>query len=156
MRPRISSNTNRLPMPHRTSPTKPLGVLALSLSLALPALAQTAGSIPNAGQTLRDLQRTPPPAEQPAPTLTLPAEVDRKPDDTTRFVVREVRLQGNRRVTTPELEALVADLVGPAVSLADVRQGTRRITAVYRARGYLLARAYVPAQEMKDGLLRIE
>jgi hemolysin activation/secretion protein len=41
------------------------------------------------------------------------------------------------------------------VSLGDLRQAAARITRLYRDQGYFLARAYVPAQEISGGVVRI-
>jgi hemolysin activation/secretion protein len=51
---------------------------------------------------------------------------------------------------------LVADLAGPDRSLTDLRAGAARITAYYRQKGYAVARAYLPAQEIKNGAVTIK
>lgn len=113
---------------------------------------------PDAGQALRELQRNPGAATpRPAPALHLPAEADAPAADAgLSFVVQEIRIDGARAIPVATLQPLLADLTGRAVTLGALRAGVARITAHYRARGFLLARAYVPAQAMADGRLRVQ
>ena len=46
-------------------------------------------------------------------------------------------------------------LAGRELSLADLDQAAARVTKFYRQSGYPVARAYVPAQEIKDGVVEI-
>jgi hemolysin activation/secretion protein len=46
--------------------------------------------------------------------------------------------------------------VGRAMTLPEIQAVADRITALYRARGYLLARAYVPEQDVLGGVVRIQ
>ena len=127
----------------------------VTLCCALPALAQQA---PDAGSILRDVQKPlpefpkkPPPkleVEQPArpPLATQPA---------VRFVLKAVRITGNSVFAEGELQKLVADLVGKEVGFADLDEAAARITRYYRERGYLVARAYLPQQEIRDGVVEI-
>ncbi len=129
--------------------------LALSLSLAavFPVLAQTP---PDAGQMLRELREPTAPASRPAaPTLTIDPGKDGEAANGTRFHVSAIRVTGSKRFATAELEALVADMAGAVRSLADLQLAAQRITAHYRAHGYAVARAYLPAQEIRDGVVRI-
>ncbi|WP_318531837.1 POTRA domain-containing protein, partial [Pseudomonas huaxiensis] len=41
------------------------------------------------------------------------------------------------------------------VSLGELQAGANRITRLYRERGYPLARAYIPAQEIDGGVVQI-
>jgi len=128
--------------------------LALAALAAGPAFAQTGQ--PDAGQTLRQLQQQPVPNVPSArPTLSLPPETDTAAEDSLRFRIASVQIEGNSLIASAELRPLVEPLVGREASLRDVREAAARITALYRARGYIVARAYVPAQEMRDGVLRI-
>jgi hemolysin activation/secretion protein len=120
---------------------------------ALPALAQT---LPDAGRTLRDLERPAASAARPAPTLTLPAETDGAADGSVRFVVREARLDDGNFLGTAAPDAELAALAGKEVSLADLRGEARRLTQRLRDSGFALARVIVPAQEIRDGVVRLQ
>lgn len=129
------------------------GTLGSSLALA--------ATPPDAGQTLQQLQPTLPPAapSAPAPQLQNPAApaTPAAPTvaDTTPIPVQQVTITGNTAIPTAELQALVADLPGHSPTLAELRTAAARITAYYRDRGYLLARAYLPPQELRNGQLTI-
>jgi hemolysin activation/secretion protein len=124
------------------------------LTVAAPVLAQT--TPPDSGRVLRDLQVQPPVAKPGTFTgLTVPPDADAQADTGQRFPVRSVRIEGNVRIPSAELEPLVAGLAGRDVTLGELRQAASRITALYRERGFIVARAYVPAQEIKDGAVVI-
>jgi hemolysin activation/secretion protein len=72
-----------------------------------------------------------------------------------RVRVARIELEGVSVLPRVEVEALLAGLVGQEATLADLRQAAARVTAFYRERGYFLARAYVPAQEIAAGTVRI-
>lgn len=133
--------------------TQSYSLLTLVLLSSLSAYA--APVAPDAGQTIRELQNQPvftPPAKAATP-LRLEGETTRAAGgDSVRVTVKAVRVTGSLVATAAELEALVADLVGER-SLAELDAGAARITAWYRQRGYAVARAYLPAQEIKDGVV---
>ncbi len=121
--------------------------------------AQTLSSpqVPDAGRVLRDVQ----PAQgiKPFPPA-LKAHSDNPLDagavDQTLVSVSSIVIVGNREISTDELQALVSDLVGTRQSLGQLNAAARRITATYRERGYLVARAYLPAQDVTSGTVTIQ
>lgn len=111
---------------------------------------------PGAGQLL-DQMRTPLPAAAPAasalPTVTPPALTTDLQG--LRVRVTAVSVTGAQAYASSELQALVADLLGTERSLADLQRAAARITQHYREQGYLLARAYLPEQDLGDGRVEI-
>jgi hemolysin activation/secretion protein len=69
--------------------------------------------------------------------------------------VKNIEVVGNRVIDTTPLVALVADGVGKTLTLPELEALAQRITKYYRAKGYFVARAYIPAQEVSGGTLRI-
>ncbi|MEH3105096.1 MAG: ShlB/FhaC/HecB family hemolysin secretion/activation protein [Sphingomonas phyllosphaerae] len=130
-----------------------LGGILLPLFFASPAAAQV--TPPDAGQTLRETRPVMPVSPRPVavPTITIPAEKDAAADPSQRLTVSSIRIEGNVHLPTAELHALVADLEGREQSLGELRAGVRRITSHYRERGYIVARAFVPAQEIDGGVV---
>lgn len=124
--------------------------------LALPAIsAAHAQQIPDAG---RLLEQTKPLPTLPQPSKSPAAADDRSGDaapEGPRIRIARVRITGARHFSDSELQALVAGEVGKELSLGDLRRLAARITHYYRQHGYLLARAYLPAQEVKDGEIEI-
>jgi hemolysin activation/secretion protein len=137
--------------PHLLKTTAPV-LLAL---LSTQAYAATA---PDAGQTLRDLRPIPAPSAQTSPALTLPTEAPSSERSSAgsdlRVKVGVLRYRGNTVFDHVVLDRVVGKL-SPELSLAELRAATQRITTFYRSRGYLLARAYLPEQDISSGTVTI-
>lgn len=128
----------------------------LGLLCVIPAVV-LAQAPPDAGSLLRQVQPAAPLPPKPASSgLKIePPRVGQTPD-TTPFEVQALRITGNTVVDTATLQALVADAPGQRLTLAQLDQIVGRITAYYRRAGYLLARAYIPAQTIDNGVVQIE
>jgi hemolysin activation/secretion protein len=139
-------------------PTHSTLTLALLTALALPILPALAQTVPDAGQTQREIQRPSLPVAPPAvnPLQVAPPAAAPAADSSVRIAVRSLVISGNQAFDGATLQALIADLGGGQRSLAELEQGAARITAYYRSHGYLLARAYLPAQEIIDGVVKIQ
>jgi len=125
---------------------------ALSTLLALTAQAQ---AIPGSGQLLQEVTPAPPlPGPSSAPLKIEPA-LTHPGDNTVSFKVRTLRITGNTCFDTPTLHALIADQEGQTLTLAQLNAAAARITDYYHRHGYLVSRAYVPAQQSPDGTVRI-
>ncbi|BCM10576.1 ShlB/FhaC/HecB family hemolysin secretion/activation protein [Ralstonia nicotianae] len=144
----------------RRQPVRTYARLTLeSALLLLMAPAVCAELRPDAGDVARDTA----PAQllgMPAGGTTLPGTAGDQgdgsvPQDATPIPVRHVRVTGARLYPTAVLEALVADLNGGTRTLADLSRGAARITRFYRAQGWPLASAYLPAQSIRDGQVEI-
>ncbi|STR26378.1 Heme/hemopexin transporter protein huxB precursor [Janthinobacterium lividum] len=134
--------------------------LALGLALGATATAQ-AQQVPTIGDVVRQSQPVTPPVTPPpslpalggvpaAPPLqALPGDAAGKVK-VTRFV-----LEGNRVIDSATLLALLPPAQGQTLTLAQLEELATRITRHYRASGYFVARAYIPAQELTDGKLVI-
>lgn len=113
---------------------------------------------PDAGSILREQQK--PALElpaRPAPAIKLdePARPALKPSTSVRFMLKGFRVTGATAFAEAELVALVQDATGREVSFSDLDQAAARISRYYRERGYMVARAYLPAQDIKDGVVEI-
>jgi hemolysin activation/secretion protein len=71
------------------------------------------------------------------------------------FVLKGVQFVGATGVPESELQAAVAGKIGQSVTFADLEQLAAAATEVYRRHGFLLVQAYVPVQEVVDGVVRI-
>jgi hemolysin activation/secretion protein len=121
------------------------------LCLAGPAVAQ---QVPNAGTILRQLEPEAPTApvpkvessrkEAPAPAASGPV-----------IHVRTFRIEGNRRIPTAKIQALLAAYLNRDLSPADLRQATDAIAHLYNREG-LLARVLVPPQTVENGNLLVQ
>ena len=77
------------------------------------------------------------------------------PVNGTTFFIKKIKLTGNTVISDERLMPLVDLGEGKKVSLGMLNAMANEITAVYATEGYLLARAFVPKQEVKDSTVEI-
>lgn len=137
--------------------------VALAILAGLPglAMAQTAGlpnaGLPNAGSLLQQVQ----PAVTPtAPAASTGLTIVRPAGDTlppsAPFEVTALHIRGNTLIATEALDALLAEGIGQRLTLAQLGTLVARITAAYQQRGYPLARAFIPAQAIEQGVVQVQ
>jgi len=71
------------------------------------------------------------------------------------FYVSGFRFTGNTVFSQETLAAVVAGYSGRELTLAELRDAAGRVAAFYHDAGYFLATAYVPPQEVMDGIVEI-
>jgi hemolysin activation/secretion protein len=86
------------------------------------------------------------PATPPPPALSAPA---------LRVQVTEFRVSGNSVLSQADLLAVVREFVGKELDFNGLNEAAERIRSYYRARGYFLAQAYLPAQQISGGVVEI-
>lgn len=133
--------------------------LAALACAALPALA-IAQPVQTPGAASPEFQRRefePPlvPRAEPSALEPLPTPPAAVAVTGPSFVLREVRLDGARTIAEAELAPLWAGLIGSEVSLATLEALADAISARYRAEGYVLSQAILPAQTIENGVVRI-
>lgn len=91
-----------------------------------------------------------------APSVVSPYETE-QPEGAADIVFRlaAVELDGATAIPAAALSDLYAEKIGAEVSLSEIFAIARAITARYAAEGYPLSLAYVPAQEIDNGAVRI-
>ncbi len=130
------------------------GMLALA---GCGALAQA----PDAGRildTVRDRQTPALPASPTAPpAVERPAEPPRPgtPDSSVRLTVSGFEFTGNDSIASAELSAALTSYTGREIGYTELAEAAQRITQLYRARGYIVARATLPPQDIRDGRVTI-
>ncbi len=77
------------------------------------------------------------------------------PSGSDSVTVSVFRVTGATVFPPEKLHTLLAEGEGRALTLAQIEGLAARITDFYREHGYILARAYIPAQEMRDGVVEI-
>lgn len=105
---------------------------------------------PDAG-TLQEPQRQIPLLPQTgAPQINLPPATQGLPATATvRMTPAAFRFEGNTIFSDGILAALVADRLNQPTDLSGLTETASRISRYYRAQGYLLTEAYVPAQAFR-------
>ncbi|MDN7880916.1 ShlB/FhaC/HecB family hemolysin secretion/activation protein [Burkholderia aenigmatica] len=129
------------------------------LVLSFHGFAHAQVQVPNAGQSLRDVETLRPALPAPAaPDLAVPAPGDAPAPAAVggpRIAVSAFDIEGNQAIDAASLHAVLADLVGRELDFAALNEAAGRITAYYRKHGYVLARAYLPHQDIENGIIRI-
>jgi len=121
--------------------------------IALPGFAQTP---PDSGQTLQQLQ-TPPQLPPASDGLVIePQTQDSTAPGGPKAEVARIEFSGNSVFNTAKLEQVVAPLLNKSYDLAGMRDIAWQITSFYQSNGYPFARAFLPAQTLNDGTIRIE
>jgi hemolysin activation/secretion protein len=134
-----------------------LGVVALSLAAITPAKAIDPPSSVQPGKVEREYQNAPNPP-RPSPNVTVPSLEQQGPPanaESVRFVLKSVEIDGNTVLSDEALARPFASLVGQEVSLAQMFQAANEVTRMYVRAGYALSLAFVPAQEVKNGSVRV-
>lgn len=145
-------------VPHSATPRLTLICVALAAALCASNLhAQTHVTPPqtNSGQLLQQIQQQP--QQTPSSNLDLNIQKQKaaRSEDNTKFLVRSIEITGNSAIKTDALHALVASGEGHELSLNDLNDLAAKISDYYHDHGYPLATAYVPAQTLRDGVVRM-
>jgi hemolysin activation/secretion protein len=126
--------------------------------LALAVLALCQGVLAQQPPSGGTLQVPPAPlAPRPEPEIRIqPRSTPALPDASqARIVVTTVRVQGATAFAEPELLAVAQFTPGAELSLPDLQRMAGQITDYYRSHGFFVAQAYLPAQEIRDGVVTI-
>ena len=136
--------------------TKRSSVIALCLLLS--GSSAFAAQPPDAGNILKNTQESESKAPvAPPPSITVQEGVEQPPAVGGQTVtVTRFHITGQDVFQENQLTALLSDSLGKELTLAELNQRVGRISQYFRDRGYLVARAFLPAQESKDGEITIE
>lgn len=129
---------------------------AAGLLTTFPALAAPSNT-PNSGTALEGVK--PPTVQAPvqkAPSITVE---EREPvvsaDGQQKIPVKGFRISGESPLPESEFLNLIQKEAGREITLNDLNQLAARLTNHLRQQGYLVAFAYIPAQDIKDGIVEI-
>jgi hemolysin activation/secretion protein len=129
--------------------------VAALIAGALAAPGAQAQSIPNSGELLQQAPRPEAPAPSSNPGLTVESPTPIRAENSAPFFVRAITISGNTLISSAELHDLVAPSEGKTLNFSYLESLAALITKRYQERGYLLSRAYIPAQTLSDGTVRI-
>jgi len=82
-----------------------------------------------------------------APTVSAPDQV--------KFQVKSLRVIGQTLYSEARLVAITGFIPGGELTLSELRAMAAKIANLYHRNGYFVAQAYLPAQDIKDGLVTI-
>jgi hemolysin activation/secretion protein len=123
-----------------------------------PFAAHAAGPVtPGAGTILQEIKPLEPPApSQNEPGLQIEREGPATSPSSSAFLVKAIHISGNTSFDISKLHALVAEAEGKELTLPQLYERVVRITDFYHTHGFPLARAIIPAQTIRDGVVNIE
>jgi hemolysin activation/secretion protein len=131
---------------------------AFLLVALFPCAVHAAGpATPGAGTLLQGIKPLEPPAPSPDEAglqIEQPEGATLPPTDP--FPVKAIRISGNTSFDTSTLHTLIAEAEGKELTLPELNERVVRISDFYHAHGYPLARAIIPAQTIRDGVVTIE
>ncbi len=137
-----------------------LAAMAVLVLLPVPLFSsanaqQLPASRPDAGTLLeqtREPRGVPLRVAPPAPTVTLP---DRPSSGVSGVAPGRFRFTGNSRQSADVLGAAVRGFVGKPLDASNLRDLLSAVEEVYRKAGYVAVVAYLPEQQVRDGVVEI-
>jgi len=110
------------------------------------------------GAILEQQQKQPlplPPREAPVVPQAAPVRPALPASPTLKVDVRDFRFSGNTVYSSAELQATVQDFIGKTQDFDGLNEAAGRVQRYYRERGFFLAVAYLPAQQISNGIVEI-
>ncbi len=130
---------------------------ALLVALALPTVQAWAQVPPDAGQILQQSQPFVQAPLAPSVVLDLEGEPLTEAESGGQTVnLKGVTFTGNSRFSEAELLQVLGDAWTQPQDLAGLRHISNQISRYYREQGYPFARAFLPAQSLAEGVLKVE
>ncbi|MCL7462311.1 POTRA domain-containing protein [Pseudomonas sp. NW5] len=130
---------------------------SLALLAAVPVWAQTP-AFTNSNDVDSVLPRANLPVEELRPReaeVRLPTTQPQPRQAMAAVRLQGVLIEGGTVYPFEEIAALYQPLIGRTVALSDVLAVTQKITQRYQADGYALSYAFVPAQDLRSGQVRV-
>ena len=137
------------------SPKRAVNLLGACILLAIASTAGAQVRPPQSGDLLRQVPATPPPQRADDTGLTVAPQAPTAQGDSAPFHVTRIEITGATLLPVDDLHALVASGENADLTLGQLNALAAKITAAYRAKGYPLTVAYVPAQTLSGGTVRI-
>lgn len=127
-------------------------------TVALLAFTQSALAVdlPSAGGQIQQIP-PPPTLQKESPTIQLKESTttETPATDKVRIPVRSLHLTGQVLYSEADLVARTGFISGTELTLAELRDMAAKIADYYHNNGYFVAQAYLPAQDIKDGVVTI-
>jgi hemolysin activation/secretion protein len=100
------------------------------------------------------------PQAPPAPSFDFSVEAPQRSPvpravDEIHFTLNDIRIEGAATIPAESFRPLYQGLIGKDVTLSNILDVADHIEQAYRDAGYLLVRAYVPPQHVRDGVFTI-
>lgn len=144
--------------PGRQTPV--LTAILLLLMCTITASTAFTQVVPNIGDAVK--QAAPPAKETPEKKEVPPAPVileeGEKPftlPEGGKIFIRDFTIEGVPEVDVAGLKELLKPYTDKELTMTQITEAANKVTLFYRDKGYLVAKAYVPKQDARDGVLRM-
>lgn len=125
-----------------------MSVIASSYSLAV--------NLPTAGDIQRQVQQPKiDEIEKSLPTIKKEYKAPMIIDDSVTTLIKDFKFSGNTVFSNEQLNKLIEPYKNQQLGMNKLKEITSVITKYYRDNGYFVARAYLPQQTVKDGIIEI-
>ena len=127
---------------------------AVAASVAAPP--GPAVDVINPGRQLLEqtAQPTPAPAQRPAPTPAPPRAAS-NPNE-PKFPIRRIEVSGVTRLSPQRVRAITGPYENRSLGASDINVLLEALTRAYVAKGYLTTRVYLPEQNLRTGVLKLQ
>ena len=128
-----------------------------TITLSLLCAVALSAATPNTGDILRQVE----PPKVPLTPKALPSvgageyKAPLSAKDDVKTFVKSFKFSGNTAFSSETLSALIKSYEGKEVGINGLKEIASIITKHYRDNGYFVARAYIPAQSMDNGIVEI-
>lgn len=129
-----------------------------AIPTSLVPVAQEITSVSNPGLVQKRIQETSPSLQRPAHISQIgqPSEKPGIGESKIHFKLSKVTIKGNTKFSTEELEAIFKPSYNKTISLADLQGLVEKVTSKYRTAGFVLSRAILPPQTIKNGVVQVQ
>lgn len=134
---------------------KKRNIIALSI---ITSISLNAANVPNIGDALKQVK---PPKlkkeKKDIPQIKIEENVPKELKDGKKIAIKKFLISGAKHLSNDELKAIVTDYENKELSFKDMQEVSTLITKAYRQKGYFVARAYIPMQNIltQNGSLKI-
>ena len=136
-------------------------ITTTSITLSLMASATLFAAVPQAPINTGDIIRQVEQPKLPQTPKALPSvrtgenKTPMEAKDTVKTLVKSIKFSGNTVFSSETLSALVKPYEGKELGINGLKKVASVITKFYRDHGYFVARAYIPAQSIENGIVEI-
>lgn len=121
-------------------------------AIGLPVLAEPPNLDAGAIERTMPREEIPKPTEAPALQVEEPGQLQAAQG--FKITLQGWKITGATLIPEDELQPLLKDYLGREIGLEEMRQAARTLAAHFREQGYFV-RAFLPQQEIKDGVVEI-
>lgn len=130
--------------------------IILSLITSISLMAATPVAPINTGDILRQVEPVKiPETQKELPSVGKEYKALFIAKDDMKTFIKSFKFSGNTVFTSATLEALVKESENKELGINGLKEVASIITKYYRDHGYFVARAYIPAQSMENGIVEI-